>query len=194
MRLGSVLLTASLLLAPNGDARADDAAGFVQLICAPEVGLFSVRRFQIPNIPDLGPYLADGWKPDETVVRTLQQKYGIYDSRALKQNPFECRIPSLPAASGRRAEVPGFHVKVTGQYDANSSTGSYRTMADHADIFLNGQHLGLVPLNPYGFTVENSSIDISQQERGLNIRKCAVSVESVDGSQLSCTDKFFEDK
>jgi hypothetical protein len=65
-------------------------------------------------------------------------------------------------------------------------------MADDAEIFLNGRSLGLVPLGPYGFTVENSSIDISQQEHGLNIRKCAVSVGSIDGSQLICSDKFLE--
>jgi hypothetical protein len=166
----------------------------VQLSCTPELGLFSVRRFQVPNIPDLGPYLADGWKPDATVVKALQQKYGIYDSRSLKRVPFECRIPSLPLAPGRRGEVPGFDVRVSGHFDESSSTGSYRTMADDAEIFLNGRSLGLVPLNPYGFTVENSPIDISQQEHGLNIRKCAVSAGSIDGSQLVCSDKFLENQ
>ena len=199
LRSSSVLLTFGLLMATIGGTRADDAAGFVQLSCTPELGLFSVRRFQVPNIPELGPYLADGWKPEVAIVRALQQKYGIYDSRSLKRTPFECRIPSLPAASGRRGEVPGFDVKVSGHVDerqrhSDSSTGSYRTMADDAEIFLNGRSLGLVPLGPYGFTVENSSIDISQQEHGLNIRKCAVSVGSIDGSQLICSDKFLENQ
>jgi hypothetical protein len=50
-------------MASVAGTRADDAAGFVQLSCTPELGLFSVRRFQVQNIPESGPYLIDGWKP-----------------------------------------------------------------------------------------------------------------------------------
>jgi hypothetical protein len=194
LRSRHVVLTVGLLMSSIASTRADDATGFVQLSCVPELGLFSARRFQVPDIPALGPFLTDGLKPDAAVVKALQQRYGIYDSRALKQIPFECRIPSLPAAPGWRSEVPGFDVRVSGHFDENSLTGSYRQMADDAEIFLNGQSLGFVPLNPYGFTVQNSSIDISQQEHRLNIRKCAVVVGSVDGSQLVCSEKELENQ
>lgn len=181
-----------LLFLSAGNSRADDAIGFVQLTCTPELGLFSAHRIQLPNIPELGPYLQDGRKPSAETLKLLQDKYGLYESFSLKQKPLKCLIPALPAARGFRDLVPGFEVRVVGHFDADSANGSYRDMADNAEVLLNGRRVALLTLNPFGFTVETSSIDISQQEHGLNLRTCSVSAETVDGGKLDCKTNFMQ--
>lgn len=142
--LASLLLLAIEAIHP---AHADEAWGFAQITCAPELGYFSIRRFFVIDPPHKGPYLTEGLEPSAAAVSTLQRKYGIFDSGSLQADPFECSIPSLPAAPGWNQGRSGYKVRVVGHLDKNSRESDYHRIADNAEVFLQGTRLGLVVLN-----------------------------------------------
>jgi hypothetical protein len=91
------LLLSIATAAPFGRAAvADDALGFVQITCAPELSYLSVRRFFIMNVPSK----ADRFDPDPAVVAAVERNYGIFQSAGLQKRPFECSVAALAPAPG----------------------------------------------------------------------------------------------
>ena len=39
----------------------DELYGFVQIACVPEIGYFSIRKFQVYNLPNKAPFLTEGF-------------------------------------------------------------------------------------------------------------------------------------
>ncbi len=156
-----LLALVTLCTLPTG-ARADTNWGFVQITCAPEISYFAVRRFQVYNLPNMGPYLTEGLTAGEAQTETLRKKYGIYSSYDLSKHPYECVIPPIkPVLGWSPRETVGFTVKVVGNIDTDDSKTSYRQITDNAEVFLEGKSIGRLHLNPYGFRGGTSSIEIS---------------------------------
>ncbi len=188
--VAGVLVAAICSLLPQTVA-ADELSGFVQMTCAPEIGYFSIRRFQVANLPKNGRYLTEGLIPGQSAVEALQKKYGVYDSRSLKNHPYECSIPAFKLTPGWGAgEMTGFSIRVSGHLDVNSNATTYQSIADNAEVFLNGKSVALIGLNPHGFMLGVSSLAISQENPGLNLSKCSVAPHSIDGSNLECSNSF----
>jgi hypothetical protein len=122
-----VLLVLIMLCALPANVRADTNWGFVQITCAPEISYFAVRRFQVYNLPNMGPYLSEGLSPGEAQIEALQKKYGIYSSYDLSKHPYECVIPPIkPVPGWSPHETIGFTIRVVGNIDADDSKTSYR--------------------------------------------------------------------
>jgi hypothetical protein len=157
-----ILLAATTFCALRSGARADEQWGFVQITCAPEISYFAVKRFQIYNPPNMGPYLSEGLSAGEAQIKTLQKKYGIYSSDSLSKHPFECVIPPIKPVPGWGAHVAsGFTAKVVGHIDTDDTKTSYRQIIDNVEVFRDGNSVSKLHLNPYGFTVGTSSVEIS---------------------------------
>jgi hypothetical protein len=112
--LAALLLVFSSAFHP---AHADEAWSFVQITCAPELGYFSIRRFFVMDLPHMGPYLTEGQDPGRAVVAALQRKNGIFDSKSLQDNPFDCSIPAVQAVQGWGDGHPGYEVRIVGHID-----------------------------------------------------------------------------
>jgi hypothetical protein len=71
-------LSSAALFSAAATATADNLYGFVQITCAPEIGYFSIRKFQIYNLPHKGPFLTEGLSPGRSPIATLQQGAGKF--------------------------------------------------------------------------------------------------------------------
>jgi hypothetical protein len=157
-----ILLTLVGICVLSDSTRADENWGFVQITCAPEISYFAIRRFQIYNPPNMGPYLSEGLTAGEAQIEALQKKYGIYDSSSLSKHPYECVIPPIKPVPGWSPHpTNGFTAKVVGNVETDDTKTSYREIIDNVEVFLNGNSLNKLHLNPYGFTSGTSSIEIS---------------------------------
>lgn len=186
-----LLTVAALSLSRPDESAADTLWGFVQITCAPEIGYFSVRRFQVPDLPEKGPYLTEGLTPGPEAVAALQHKYGIYDSKVLKEHPFKCSIPAQKLEPGWNiSATTGFSVQVDGHLDENSEETTYARIRDDAEVFLNNKSVALLPLNPWGFTKEVSTLEISQVGLELRVYKCSVEPDNIEGNKLVCGESY----
>jgi hypothetical protein len=61
----SMLVTIALC----SPAHADYPWMFAQMVCAPSLGYFSIRRITIMNLPHKGPYLTEGLEPGPGIAR-----------------------------------------------------------------------------------------------------------------------------
>ncbi len=85
-------------------AHADYPWMFAQVVCAPTLGYFSIRRITIMNLPDKGPYLTEGLEPGAGIAEALRRENRIFDSDGLEREPFNCSIASFkpPARVGSK--------------------------------------------------------------------------------------------
>jgi len=164
-RLSGCFLVSLLLISSSSvdSAHADEAWSFVQITCAPELGYFSIRRFFVMDLPHMGPYLTEGLDPGATVVAALQRKNGIFDSKSLQDNPFDCSIPSVQAVQGWGDGHPGFEVRVVGHLDKISDM-----ISPYTEVFLQGKGLGNIFLNGGG---NIDSIEV-WYDGALEVRTC----------------------
>jgi hypothetical protein len=160
-------------------AFADETWSWVKPTCAPELRMFSIHRFSVVDPPDVDTNL-------------LRQKYGIYDSKSLKDQPFTCIIPPLPAAAGEHPLANGYTVKIVGHLDEHHDATSYRVIQDDVEIFLDGGSLGSIGLNPYGITMGADSIQITEiAGLGLFTETCVIdNATQGDGLDKRLTCKF----
>jgi hypothetical protein len=158
--LAVLSLTMALSVRP---LRADEAWSFVQITCAPELGYFSIRRFFVMDLPNMGPYLTEGLNPGRAAVAALQRKNGIFDSESLRDNPFDCSIPSVQAVQGWGDGHPGYEVRVVGHIDKVSDL-----ISPYTTVFLQGKSLGNIFLNGGG---NIDSIEV-WYDAALEVRTC----------------------
>ena len=180
------LLVAMMVCGQSNSVRADELWGFVQITCAPEISYFAVKRFQIYNPPHKGPYLSEGLSAGQAQIEALQKKYGIYTSDSLSKHPFECVIPPIKPVPGWDASLTrGYTAKVAGHVNSDDSKTSYRQIIDNVEVFLDGKSVGTLGLNPYGFTVGTSSVEISSgQQPDLIQIVCALPEDDTAGDRL----------
>jgi hypothetical protein len=76
-------------------AHADYPWMFAQIVCAPTLGYFSIRRITIMNLPEKGPYLTEGLEPGPGVAAALRRGNSIFDSDGLETEPFTCSVPGF---------------------------------------------------------------------------------------------------
>jgi hypothetical protein len=57
---------------------------FVQIVCVPTLGYFSIRRIAIVNFPNKEPYLTEGLEPGAGISAALRQDNLIFDSEGPK--------------------------------------------------------------------------------------------------------------
>jgi hypothetical protein len=185
------LLVGTMLSAPVGLAQADELFGFVQITCAPEIGYFAIRRFEISDLPHGGPFLTDGRHAGNAALQALQKKHGIYTSGGLMEHPFECAIPAVKPASGSGSStLSGFVARVVGHLDQNSQESTYKKIVDDAEVLLDGRSIATLGLNPYGFTVGTSSIEIAQGQPDLVKIECSLPNEILSETKLTCSETF----
>jgi hypothetical protein len=177
-----VWLFVAAVVSISGSAQADETWSWVKPTCAPELRMFSIHRFSVVDPRD----------PNSDLLR---QKYGIYDSKSLKDQPFICTIPPLPAAEGAHPAANGYTVKVVGHLDEHSDATSLRLIQDDVEIFLDGRSLGIMGLNQYGITMDADWIQVTETASlGLFIDTCTIedvpSTPDVD-KRLACKfDKY----
>ena len=176
-----------ILCTLSAGAHSDELFGFVQITCAPEISYFAVKRFQISNLPHMGPFLSEGLRAGQPKIHILQQKYGIYTSASLSEHAFECVIPPVKPVPGWSPRLTsGYTARVVGHVDTNSEKTTYRQIVDEAEIFLNDKSIAKLWLNPYGFTSGTNSIEISSGQPNLTEVECTLpEFESGDKTQ-SC--------
>src|SRR5260370_30253813 len=101
MRSSWLFVLLLLLICANPDcrpARADKLWSWVQITCSPELRMFSIRRLSVVDPP--ATYLNKVREPSPAIVKALERKFGIYDSKSLKSRPVICTIPPLAPAAG----------------------------------------------------------------------------------------------
>jgi hypothetical protein len=175
MRMRGLVLTLSMLgtMAPSFPVHADEPWMFAQIVCAPTLGYFSIRRITIMNLPKKGPYLTEGLEPGAGVAAALRRSNLIFDSEGLQSEPFTCSIPGFTAPAGWGGEKrAAFDVRVIGHRDRNSQESSYCMIADNAEVFLNGRRVGLIPLNPCKSGDTLLGIDVAHNGVELEVTKC----------------------
>jgi hypothetical protein len=181
LRRFSLLLVVLLLYAGYPSihtAHADDLYYFAQVTCAPELGYFSIRRFLILDLPSKGPYLTEGLEPGPAAVAALQRKYGIFDSKGLQDDPFECSLPPVQAAPGWEPKSrPAYKIRVVGHFDQSSGT----TIA-YVQVFLDGKSIGYILLNGGERT---DSIEV-WYDALLEVRTCEITPEIGASEHLAC--------
>jgi hypothetical protein len=171
--LGNALILSTLVFVQPDEAHSDELFGFVQITCAPEISYFSIRRFQISDLPHKGPFLSEGLRAGRPQIDALQRKYGIYSSKSLSDTPVDCVIPPIDSVPGWSPKLTsGYSARVVGRVETNSDKSSYRDMVDEAEVFLNGKSIGKLWLNPYGFTSGTNSIEISSGQPDLTETRC----------------------
>jgi hypothetical protein len=165
------MLAAMVLCLP---AHADYPWMFAQMVCAPTLGYFSIRRITIMNLPKKGPYLTKGLEPGPRIAEALRRTSLIFDSEGLKAEPFTCSIPGFTSPPGwGEPKRAAFNVKVVGHHDSNSEESSYCRIADNAEVFLNGRSIGLITLNPCVNGGETPIIiEVAHNGVELAINKC----------------------
>ncbi|HTZ80907.1 MAG TPA: hypothetical protein VMC10_23545 [Stellaceae bacterium] len=179
MRPRTRYLIAALALASGMPkaARADEFYGFVQSTCAPEIGYFSIRRFQLVNLPHGHPYgFPDSRTPDAlSRLSALGTQYGIYDSISLREAPLECDLSVN--LSQREGATPGTNVKVraVGVYDGdNGHASSERQISDYVEIFAGRSLVGRLFLDAYGFSSDGTDlIEIASNGLTLEATVCS---------------------
>jgi hypothetical protein len=157
---------ASLLLVFSSafhSSHANEAWSFVQITCAPELGYFSIRRFFVMDLPNMGPYLTEGLNPGRAAVAALQRKNGIFDSESLRDSPFDCSIPAVQAVQGWGDGHSGYEVRVVGHIDKVSDL-----ISPYTTVFLQGKSLGNIFLNGGG---NIDSIEV-WYDVALEVRTC----------------------
>jgi hypothetical protein len=175
-------------------ARADFPFMFAQIVCAPTLGYFSIRRITIMNLPHTGPYLTEGLEPGPGVEEALRRDHLIFESDGLEREPFSCAIPGFKPAAGWSSETrPAFDVKVIGHRDHDSEESSYCRIADNAEVLLNGKSIGLIVLNPCKSGETLVSIEVAHDGVELTVRKCVEPsiFDNPTGNQIACSDKPF---
>jgi hypothetical protein len=186
----SMLLTAAL----GVPAHADFPFMFAQVVCAPALGYFSIRRITIMNLPHKGPYLTEGLEPGPGVDEALRRDHLIFDSDGLEREPFSCSIPGFKPPAGWQPEArPAFDVKVIGHRDHHSEESSYCRIADNAEVLLNGKSIGLIVLNPCKSGETTVSIEVAHDGVELAVRKCVEPsiFDDPTGNQIVCSDSPF---
>jgi hypothetical protein len=76
-RIVATLVSLFVSLAFCHPAHADYPWMFVQIVCAPTLGYFSIRRITIMNLPNKGPYLTEGLEPGAGISAALRQELFI---------------------------------------------------------------------------------------------------------------------
>ena len=71
-RIVATLISLFVTFALCYPANADYPWMFVQIVCAPTLGYFSIRRITIMNIPNKGPYLTEGLEPGAGISAALR--------------------------------------------------------------------------------------------------------------------------
>lgn len=182
------VLVATALCFP---ARAGYPWMFAQIVCAPTLGYFSIRRITIMDLPDKGPYLTEGLQPGVGVAEALRREHQIFDSDGLEREPFTCSIASFKPPPGWGAkERPSFDVRVVGHLDRNSEESIYCRIANNAEVFLNGKHIGLIVLNPCKNGETTLSIDVAHDGVELMVKKCVEPsiFDDPTGKQIFCSE------
>jgi hypothetical protein len=182
-RLSGCFLASLLLISSSAvhSAHADEAWSFVQITCAPELGYFSIRRFFVMDLPHMGPYLTEGLDPSPTVVAALQRKNGIFDSESLRDNPFDCSIPSFQVTPGWNEGRPGYEVRVVGHLDKISDM-----ISPYTEVFLQGKGLGNIFLNGGG---NIDSIEV-WYDVALAVRTCRITPGTDVGNAQDITCRY----
>jgi hypothetical protein len=73
---------------------------FVQIVCAPTLGYFSIRRIAIMNLPNKGQYLTEGLESGAGISAALRRDNLIFDSDGLKTESFTCSVPGFTPPPG----------------------------------------------------------------------------------------------
>jgi hypothetical protein len=174
-------------------AHADFPWMFAQVVCAPTLGYFSIRRITIMNLPEKGPYLTEGLEPGAGIAESLRRDNQIFDADGLEREPFSCAIPGFKPPPGWGTARVGFDVKVIGHLDRHSEESSYCRIVDNAEVFLNGKSIGLIVLNPCKSGETTVSIEVAHDGVELAVKKCVEPSTSDDpaGNQIVCSDSPF---
>jgi hypothetical protein len=180
-----------LILGPGlGSAQADELYGFVQSTCVPEIGYFSIRRFQLVNLPHEHPYAFPLSRTPEALSRlsALGARYGIYDSGLLQSRPLECDLPvNVPPRSGTGGR-PVVKVRVVGVYDDNNGQAtSERQIKDYVDVFAGSALVGRLFLNSYGFAAYGTDlIEIAGNGLRLEANLCSRPIATAQQANVGC--------
>jgi hypothetical protein len=174
-------------------AEADEIYGFVQITCAPEIGYFSARRFQLINLPHDHPYGFPVTVTPEALSRlsSLGARYGIYDSVLLQTSPLECALPvNVPAQSGS-TESPIAKIRVVGVFDDdNGQATSERQIKDYVEVFVGNALVGRLFLNSYGFIADGTDlIDIAGDGLRLRVGLCLRQPVTGQKTDAGCTSR-----
>jgi hypothetical protein len=175
-------------------AHADFPYMFAQIVCAPTLGYFSIRRITIMNLPHTGPYLTEVLEPGPGVEAALRRDHLMFESDGLQREPFSCAIPGFKPAAGWSSEArPAFDVRVIGHHDHDSQESSYCRIADNAEVLLNGKSLGFIVLNPCKSGEATLSIEVAHDGVELSVRKCIEPsiFDDPTGNQIVCSDSPF---
>jgi hypothetical protein len=173
-----------------GSAEADEVYGFVQSTCAPEIVYFSIRRFQLINLPHDQPYGFPLSRTPEALSRlsALGARYGIYDSGLLQSTPLECdllaNVPPRSGTGGRPIEK----VRVVGVYDGNNGQAtSERQVEDYVEVFAGSALVGRLFLNSAGFIADGTDlIEIAGNGLTLEARLCSRSIATAQQANAGC--------
>jgi hypothetical protein len=193
-RTVATLISLFVTLALCYPAHADYPWMFVQIVCAPTLGYFSIRRITIMNLPNKGSYLTEGLEPGAGVSAALRRDNSIFDSEGLKTDPFTCSVPGFTPPPGWGGPPrASFKVEVVGHLDRNSEESSYCKIVDNAEVLLNGKSLGLIPLNPCASGDTPVIIEVAHNGVELIINKCVVPslYEDPKGNKVVCNEKPF---
>jgi hypothetical protein len=174
-------------------AHADFPYMFAQIVCAPSLGYFSIRRITIMNLPHKGPYLTEGLEPGPGVEEALRRDHLMFESDGLQREPFSCAIPAFKPPAGWGSARAGFDVRVIGHHDRDSQESSYCRIADNAEVLLNGKSLGFIVLNPCKSGEVTLSIEAAHDGVELSVRKCIEPsiFDDPTGNQIVCSDSPF---
>jgi hypothetical protein len=167
---------------------------FVQIVCAPTLGYFSIRRITVMNLPNKGPYLTEGLEPGAGISAALRRENLIFDSDGLKTEPFTCSVPAFTPPPGWGGPPrASFKVEVVGHHDRHSEESSYCKIADNAEVLLDGRSLGLIPLNPCASGDTPVIIEVAHNGVELTINKCVEPsiFEDPRGNKIVCNEKPF---
>lgn len=170
-----------------GSAEADEIYGFVQSTCAPEIGYFSIRRFQLINLPH------DRFPLDRTPeavsrLSALGARYGIFDSVLLQSTPLECDLPvNVPPRNGTGGR-PVVKVRVAGVYDDNNGQAtSERQISDYVEVFAGSALVGRLFLNASGFIADGTDlIEIAGNGLTLEARLCSRPIATAQQANVGC--------
>jgi hypothetical protein len=167
-------------------ASADAYYGFVQITCAPGINYFSIRRFQLLNLPH------DILDRDRKSARpALTTPHGIYNTIQLKNAPAECDL--FAAASAPDQPKRRIRLRVAGFYDDRGGTAtSERQIVDNVDVLADGKSLGRLLLNPYGFLAgDTDMIEVFVDGLGAFARKCSHHEALKAQQKKGCTTERF---
>jgi hypothetical protein len=194
-RILAAIVSVSAVVTPGFPAHADYPWMFAQVVCAPTLGYFSIRRITIMNLPNMGPYLTEGLNPGAGVAEALRREHRIFDSDGLEREPVSCSIASFKPPPGWGKERPGFEIKVVGHLDRHSEESSYCMIADNAEVFLNGRSIGLIVLNPCKNDETTLSIEVAHDGVELVVKTCVEpsAFDDPAGNKIVCRESPVHD-